>query len=212
MQPAKDADHLTIYSDATYPVGPNTAGEISYVHVAPLSPLAITIIVVACLAVITFLGCYVYPLIRRYQRARVATRHIKRPILGSIRSFLGLRPQTPPPITPQLFARYGGLGMRIARPPPALSRFREPSLSPSLSPSLWSSPSSSSSSSSSASSSSSSSPSPMEKLPKYSPSANPEVIIAPISTNILGQAVESRTTPKKGGGHFDGTPEMRKSE
>ena len=39
MQHAKDADHLAIYSDATYPVGPDASGRITYVHVPPLNPL-----------------------------------------------------------------------------------------------------------------------------------------------------------------------------
>lgn len=39
MQRAKDADHLASYSDATYPVGPDASGRITYVHVPPLNPL-----------------------------------------------------------------------------------------------------------------------------------------------------------------------------
>ena len=39
MQRSKDADHLAIYSDATYPVGPDASGRITYVHVPPVSPL-----------------------------------------------------------------------------------------------------------------------------------------------------------------------------
>lgn len=38
MERSKDADHLT-YSDAMYPVGPNVSGDISYVHLPPLSAL-----------------------------------------------------------------------------------------------------------------------------------------------------------------------------
>jgi hypothetical protein len=34
-----NADHLAVYSDATYPVGPDESGRITYVHVPPLSPL-----------------------------------------------------------------------------------------------------------------------------------------------------------------------------
>ena len=39
MQRAKDGDHLASYSDATYPVGPDASGRITYVHVPPLNPL-----------------------------------------------------------------------------------------------------------------------------------------------------------------------------
>lgn len=37
---ADDADHLAKYSDATYPVGPDKSGEITYVHIPPLNPLS----------------------------------------------------------------------------------------------------------------------------------------------------------------------------
>jgi len=39
MQHASDADHLAYISDAIYPVGPDASGEITYVHIPPLSPL-----------------------------------------------------------------------------------------------------------------------------------------------------------------------------
>ncbi|KAH9981629.1 hypothetical protein BJV74DRAFT_78960 [Russula compacta] len=39
MQRAKDADRLAIYSDSTYPAGPDASGEITYIHVPPLNPL-----------------------------------------------------------------------------------------------------------------------------------------------------------------------------
>lgn len=40
MQRINDADHIATYSDSTYPVGPDTSGEITYVHVPPLGPLS----------------------------------------------------------------------------------------------------------------------------------------------------------------------------
>ena len=42
MQSIKDVDHLAVFSDASYPVGPDTSGEITYVHVPPLGPLSST--------------------------------------------------------------------------------------------------------------------------------------------------------------------------
>jgi hypothetical protein len=42
MQRIKDVDHLAVFSDASYPVGPDTSGEITYVHVPPLGPLSST--------------------------------------------------------------------------------------------------------------------------------------------------------------------------
>ncbi|KAI9438652.1 hypothetical protein H4582DRAFT_187700 [Lactarius indigo] len=203
MQPSKDASKLPVYSDSTYPVGPDVSGEISYIHVPPLSPLSIIIITIASLSIALFLWCYFYPLIQRSRGSRVAGgalhRDAKRPVLASTRSLFGLRPKTPPtPTTPQLLAHYGPTDARIARPPPALSLFRGSSLSPpslsppSLSPTLSSSPSCASSS-------------PMTP-PLYSPSlyADSEVIVAPVNVNILGHVVESRTTPKKGGERYDG--------
>ncbi|KAF8474452.1 hypothetical protein DFH94DRAFT_131821 [Russula ochroleuca] len=208
MQRAKDTNHLAIYSDATYPVGPDESGRITYVHVPPLSPLtgthnlfidlashltsalfAVVIITLACVAIVAFFCCYIYPVVQKCHGARAAKgRRVKQPVLASARSLFGLRPQTPP-TTPQLLARCGRLDMRIARPPPALSLSRRSWLSPSLSPSL------------SLSSSSSPSPSPtsMETPPMYSPSAISEVVVAPVDMGVLGQTVESRTTPKKGG-------------
>ncbi|KAH9074227.1 hypothetical protein EDB83DRAFT_2515984 [Lactarius deliciosus] len=195
MQPAKDASKLPVYSDSTYPVGPDVSGEISYIHVPPLSPLSIIIITIASLSIALFLWCYIYPLTQRSRGSRAARgvlhRDAKRPVLASTRSLFGLRPKTPP--TPQLLAHYGPSDARIARPPPALSLFRGSSLSPpSLSPTLSSSPSCASSS-------------PMTP-PLYSESlyADSEVIVAPVNVNILGHVVENRTTPKKGGEHYKG--------
>ncbi|KAI0250620.1 hypothetical protein BJV78DRAFT_1283054 [Lactifluus subvellereus] len=189
MEPSRDADHLAVYSEAMYPVGPDVDGEISYVHLPPLSPLNVTVIAIACIAFAAFLCCYFYPIVQRRHDARTAATHrVKRPVLASARSLFGLRPREPP-TTPQLLARYGRLDMRIARPPPALSRFRGSSHSPELSPSL--------------SSSCSSSPSSIGTPPLYSPFTLPEVIVTPVDMGILGQAVESRTTPKKGGDHYD---------
>ncbi|KAH9962917.1 hypothetical protein BC827DRAFT_180606 [Russula dissimulans] len=215
MQHASDANHLAYISDAIYPVGPDASGEITYVHVPPLSPLTILVVVLACMAVGAFIYCYTYPLVQKCcgARTRTAKDHIKRPVLASARSLFGLRTVTTPPTTPQHLARYGyghghglGLGgragrldmhMRIARPRPALSLSRGSLLSPSLSPSL--------SSSDSASSSPSPSPTPMETGRKYLPEPVPEVIVAPVDVGILGQTVGSRTTPTKkgGGGRYD---------
>lgn len=214
MQRSKDADHLAIYSDATYPVGPDEFGRITYVHVPPLSPLSgaynlfidlaphltstlftAIIIALASMAVAAFLCCYIYPVVRKCHGARSAANgraKRKRPVLASARSLFGLRPQTPPR-TPQLLTRYGRLDKRIARPLPALSFSRGSYLSPSLSPSL----------SSSTSSSPSPSPTSMETPPMYTPSAVSEVIVAPVDMGILGQIIESRTTPKKGGDCYD---------
>jgi hypothetical protein len=147
----------------------------------------------SCIAVAAFLCCYIYPMIQRRSSARTATTHrVKRPVLASIRSLFGLRPR-PPPTAPQMIARYGRLDMRVARPPPALSHFRgsSSSLQPPFSPSL--------------SSSCSSSPSSIgigTPPPVCSPSTVPEVIVTPVDMGILGQVVESRTTPKKGSGHY----------
>ncbi|KAI9458616.1 hypothetical protein BJY52DRAFT_1186750 [Lactarius psammicola] len=198
IQPSKDASKLPVYSDSTYPVGPDASGEISYIHIPPLSPLSITIITIASLSIALFLWCYIYPLIQRSRgsRASAGALHAKRPVLASTRSLFGLRPKTPPtptPTMPQLFAHYGPSDARIAPPPPALSLFRGSSLSPpSLSPTLSSSPSCASSS-------------PMTP-PLYSSSldTDSEVIIAPVNVNIPGHVVESRTTPKKSVEHYDG--------
>jgi len=206
MQRSKDADHLASYSDATYPVGPDASGRITYVHVPPPSPIsgaynllidlashltsalfAVIIIALVSMAIAAFFCCYIYPVVRKCHGARTAKGRIKRPVLASARSLFGLRPQTPPR-TPQLLARYGRLDTRIARPPPALRLSRGSSLSPSLSPSLSSSPSS---------------PTLLETPPMYSPSAISEIVVAPVEMSILGQTVESRTTPKKGGDYYD---------
>jgi hypothetical protein len=37
----------------------------------------------------------------------------------------------------------------------------------------------------------------------YSPSAISEVVVAPVDMGILGQTIESRTTPKKGVDYYD---------
>jgi hypothetical protein len=37
----------------------------------------------------------------------------------------------------------------------------------------------------------------------YTPSAISEVIVAPVDMGILGQTIENRTTPKKGGDYYD---------
>ncbi len=211
MQPAKDASKLPEYSTSMYPVGPDVSGEISYIHIPPLSPLSspwhfssvkpeiapdasdstVTIITIASLAIALFLWCYIYPVIQRSRGSRAA--HAKRPVLASTRSLFGLRPKMPPtPAMPQLFAHYGPSDARIARPPPALNLFRGSSLSPpSLSPTLSSSPSCPSSP-------------PMTPPPYSSLDTDSEVIVAPVNVNILGHVVESRTTPKKGGGHYNG--------
>ena len=146
------------------------------------------VIVVAMggVAIAAFLWCYFYPMIQRRHDAGTATAHnVKRPVLASARSLFGLRPRTPPPTAPQLLARYGRLDMRIARPPPALSHFRGSPHSPSLS------------------SSCSSSPSCLGTPHVWSHSTLPEVIVTPVDMGILGRTVESRTTPKKGGDHYD---------
>ncbi|KAI9509018.1 hypothetical protein F5148DRAFT_813399 [Russula earlei] len=187
MQRAKDADHLTIYSDAMYPVGPDNSGEITYVHVPSLSPLTIIIILSASLAVGAFIYCYVYPLVQKYRGGRIGDDLVKQPILASARSLFGLRPQMSP-TTPQYLSRYAVLGrrpdMRIARPQPALSRSRGSWLSPSSSPSFPSPP-----------------PAPTEKPTiVYSPDSGlsgVEIIVAPVDVRILGQTVESRTSPEK---------------
>ena len=152
----------------------------------------VAVIAIGCVAIAAFLCCYFYPAIQGRHHARTTMTHpVKRPVLASARSLFGLRPRTPP-TTPQLLARYGRLDMRIARPPPALSRFRGSSHSASLSPSLSSSCCSSTPSSS------------IGTLPVHVPFTLPEVIVTPVDMGILGQAVESRTTPKKGGDHYDG--------
>jgi hypothetical protein len=216
MQRAKNADHFAIYSDATYPVGPDKSGRITYVHVPPLSPLtgahnlfidlvshltsallAVVIITLACVAIAAFFCCYIYPVVRKCHDDRAAKgRRVKRkrPVLASARSLFGLRPQTPP-TTPQLLARCGRPDMRIARPPPALSLARRSWLSPSLSPSL--------SSSSSSSPSPSPSPTSTETPWIYSPPAISKVVVAPVDRGVLGQTVENRTTPKKGRDCYD---------
>ena len=222
MQRAKDADHLAIYSDSTYPVGPDPSGEITYIHVPPLNPLTsackpfidlnippdvcapVIIVVLALSAAAAFFWCYISPVVRKCRGARGAAKdRIRHPVLESVRSLFDLRPQTPS-TTPPMPARYGRLDMRIARPPPAVSlpRGSLPLPSSSLSPLLSSS--SSSSPEPSSSSSSSSSPPRAETLPGCSPSASavPEVIVAPVDVSVLGQTVESRTTPKKGGDHY----------
>ncbi|KAH9973825.1 hypothetical protein BGW80DRAFT_225494 [Lactifluus volemus] len=192
MELSKDADRLA-NPDTLYPVGPDTSGEIFYVRFPPLSPLDVTVIVMGCIAIAAFLCCYIYPMIQRRPSARTVTTHqVKRSILASVRSLFGLRPH-PPPTTPQMIARYGRFDLRITRPPPALSHFRgsSPSHPPPFSPSL--------------SSSTSSSPSSIGiGTPPLvcSPSTVPEVIVTPVDMSILGQVVESRTTPKKGSGHY----------
>jgi hypothetical protein len=42
MQRLKDPDRLDFHSAVTYPVGPDTSGEITYLHVPPLSALTST--------------------------------------------------------------------------------------------------------------------------------------------------------------------------
>ncbi|KAI0266099.1 hypothetical protein BC834DRAFT_969622 [Gloeopeniophorella convolvens] len=172
MQRSKDADHLAVHSDATYPAGPDNHGELFYFHVAPLGPASIAIIVASCLAIAAFFGCYIHPLIKRRLQARAGARAPRKPVLASARAMLGLRPPSPP-TTPQLLARRGLPDMRIiARPPPALRLFRAASQSSSLSPTAT--------------------------LPAYSPPADTKVVVAPVSIGVGGQGVASRTTPKKG--------------
>jgi len=189
MQPAKDASKLPIYSDVTYPVGPDASGEISYIHFPPLSPLSIIVITIASLSIALFLWCYIYPMIKiTKSRGSASAQH---PNLAFTRSLFGLRPK--PQTAPMVFAHHGSSEMRIVRPPQALSLFRGSSLSPpSLSPTLSSSPSCASSA-------------PLTP-PLYSSSmdTDSEVIVAPINVNILGHVVENRTTPKKGGDRYDG--------
>ncbi|KAF8267543.1 hypothetical protein EI94DRAFT_1311846 [Lactarius quietus] len=91
MQPAKDASKLPIYSDATYPVGPDASGEISYIHFPPLSPLSIIVITVASLSIALFLWCYIYPMIKiTKSRGSASAQH---PNLAFTRSLFGLRPK-----------------------------------------------------------------------------------------------------------------------
>ncbi|KAF8496567.1 hypothetical protein F5888DRAFT_397646 [Russula emetica] len=209
MQRSKDADHL-IYSDATYPVGPDVHGRITYVHVPPLSPLTIIMIALLCIAIATFLCCYIYPVVRKCydsrRSAKVGRGSIKPPlVLASTRSLFGLRvgPQMMPSLRkprpsqkPELLlAHYGRPDMRIARPQPALSLSRGSKLSPLLSPSL----------STSCSTSPSTSHTLSETPPTYSGSPSPisEVVVAPVDMGIPGQTIENRTTPKKEGEYYE---------
>lgn len=164
------------------------------------------------MAVAAFIWCYLYPLVRKWH-SRVTGKTIEdranQPALASARSLFSLRSErttttttsTPPPSTPQpLGGRYGQQlpEMRIAKPPRAVSPSRGPSLFSGL-PSL--------------SSSSSSTPSPPPLSPpletplRYAarrPGGVTQVIVAPVDVGILGQTVESRTTPRKGGNYCDG--------
>ena len=224
MQRINDADHIATYSDSTYPVGPDTSGEITYVHVPPLGPLSsacdlfvgidtlpnvcaprpVTVIALSCLAVAAFIWCYLYPLVQKWSRAatgktaegRVKQQQPVSALAASARSLFSLRSQRTTTSAPH----WQPLGAQ--RYGELDMRIAKPppvarlSHGSSFLPSL--------SSTSESSSSPSSSP-PLETPLMYAlPSAGrvPRVIVAPVDVGILGQTVGCRTTPKKAGDDF----------
>lgn len=57
MQRLKDPDHLDFHSTVTYPVGPDASGEITYLHVPPLSALTSTCNQSPCFYLTSHLTC-----------------------------------------------------------------------------------------------------------------------------------------------------------
>ncbi|KAI0049183.1 hypothetical protein FA95DRAFT_1557120 [Auriscalpium vulgare] len=164
MQPAKDAAGLPPLSESVLPIGPNSKGEILYVHVGPLSPLTSTpsrllapalthrepvvaLVVFVGIAILAFLTFYFYPVIaNRVQSVGGAetflstdtsrrSRFSKPSWLPSFSRALADEKRGAPELpTSQLLDRRRLPSLQLARPDPPYLRAHSRKPPPSLSP------------------------------------------------------------------------------